>query len=97
MASRGHLNHAAVRSVDGAEGAVHFSGLGTTLVSGISYHRFSNVDWRAVGILAGSGLIGAVLGSTFLASLDGEAVTPWIAGILLGPGVYDLTVPRPRR
>jgi uncharacterized membrane protein YfcA len=71
-----------------ASAAVHFSELGTTLVSGISHHRFGNVDWRTVGILAGPGFLGAVLGSTLLASLDGEAVTPWIAGILLGLGVY---------
>ena len=67
---------------------VHFSELGTSLVSGISHHRFGNVDWRTVGILAGPGFIGAVLGSTFLASLDGEAATPWISGILLALGVY---------
>ena len=71
-----------------ASAAVHFSELGTSLVSGISHHRFGNVDWRTVGILAGPGFIGAVLGSTFLASLDGEAATPWISGILLALGVY---------
>lgn len=71
-----------------ASAAVHFSELGTSLVSGISHHRFGNVDWRTVGILAGPGFIGAVLGSTFLASLDGEAATPWISGILLALGIY---------
>ena len=38
-----------------ASAAVHFSELGTSLVSGISHHRFGNVDWRTVGILAGPG------------------------------------------
>ncbi|WP_434593403.1 sulfite exporter TauE/SafE family protein [Brevibacterium sp. 1718] len=71
-----------------ASAAVHFSELGTTLVSGISHHKFGNVDWRTVAILAGPGFVGAIAGSTFLASLDGEAATPWISGILLALGVY---------
>src|SRR5699024_8516827 len=44
-----------------ASAAVHFSELGTTLVSGISHHKFGNVDWRTVGILAGPGFIGALI------------------------------------
>jgi uncharacterized membrane protein YfcA len=71
-----------------ASAAVHFSELGTTLVSGISHHRFGNVDWRTVGILAGPGFVGALIGSTVLANLNGEAVTPWVSGILLALGVY---------
>ncbi|WP_209373266.1 sulfite exporter TauE/SafE family protein [Brevibacterium renqingii] len=71
-----------------ASAAVHFSELGTTLVSGISHHRFGNVDWRTVSILAGPGFIGALIGSTVLANLNGEAVTPWVSGILLALGVY---------
>lgn len=71
-----------------ASAAVHFSELGTTLVSGISHHKFGNVDWRTVAILAGPGFVGAIAGSTLLANLDGEAATPWISGILLALGVY---------
>ncbi|WP_209324987.1 sulfite exporter TauE/SafE family protein [Brevibacterium renqingii] len=71
-----------------ASAAVHLSELGTTLVSGISHHRFGNVDWRTVSILAGPGFIGALIGSTVLANLNGEAVTPWVSGILLALGVY---------
>lgn len=57
-------------------------------MSGISHHKFGNVDWRTVAILAGPGFVGAIAGSTLLASLDGEAATPWISGILLALGVY---------
>jgi uncharacterized membrane protein YfcA len=71
-----------------ASAAVHFSELGTTLVSGISHHKFGNVDWRTVGILAGPGFIGALIGSTVLANLNGEAATPWVSGILLALGIY---------
>lgn len=71
-----------------ASAAVHFSELGTTLVSGISHHKFGNVDWRTVGILAGPGFIGALIGSTVLANLNGEAATPWVSAILLALGIY---------
>ena len=71
-----------------ASAAVHFSEIGTSLVSGISHHRFGNVDWRTVLILAVPGFIGAFAGATFLAGLNGDAATPWISGILLALGVY---------
>jgi len=71
-----------------ASAAVHFSEIGTSLVSGISYHRLGNVDWRTVSILAVPGFIGAFVGATFLASLDGATAKPWVAGILLGLGAY---------
>ena len=32
-----------------ASAAVHFSEIGTTLVSGFSHHKLGNVDWRTVG------------------------------------------------
>lgn len=71
-----------------ASAAVHLSEIGTTLVSGASHHRLGNVDWRTVGILAGPGFVGAFVGATVLANLDGEAAAPWVAGILLALGVY---------
>ncbi|GAA3836157.1 sulfite exporter TauE/SafE family protein [Brevibacterium ammoniilyticum] len=71
-----------------ASAAVHFSEIGTSLVSGISHHKFGNVDWRTVLILAVPGFIGAFAGATFLAGLNGDAATPWISGILLALGVY---------
>ena len=71
-----------------ASAAVHFSEIGTSLVSGISHHKFGNVDWKTVSILAVPGFIGAFAGATFLAGLSGDAATPWISGILLALGVY---------
>lgn len=71
-----------------ASAAVHFSEIGTSLVSGISHHRLGNVDWRTVSILAVPGFIGAFVGATFLASLDGATAKPWVAGILLDLGAY---------
>ncbi|WP_122818998.1 sulfite exporter TauE/SafE family protein [Nocardioides pantholopis] len=71
-----------------ASAAVHFSEIGTSLVSGFSHHKLGNVDWRTVSILAVPGLVGAFAGATFLVSLDGDAAKPWVAGILLTLGVY---------
>lgn len=71
-----------------ASAAVHFSEIGTTLVSGISHHKLGNVDWRTVGIIAVPGGVGAFLGATFLSSIDGETAKPWVAGLLLGLGTY---------
>jgi uncharacterized protein len=71
-----------------ASAAVHFSEIGTTLVSGFAHHRLGNVDWRTVSIIAVPGGIGAFFGATFLSSLDGDTAKPWVAAILLTLGVY---------
>ncbi len=71
-----------------ASAAVHFSEIGTSLVSGFSHHKLGNVDWRTVSILAVPGFVGAFAGATFLASIDGAAAKPWVAGILLTLGAY---------
>lgn len=71
-----------------ASAAVHFSEIGTSLVSGFSHHKLGNVDWRTVGILAVPGFVGAFAGATLLSNLDGDLAKPWVAGILLSLGVY---------
>ena len=71
-----------------ASAAVHFSEIGTSLVSGVSHTKFGNVDWRTVGVLAVPGFVGAFAGATLLSHLDGDSATPWVAGLLLGLGGY---------
>ena len=71
-----------------ASAAVHFSEIGTTLVSGFAHHRLGNVDWRTVSIIAVPGGIGAFFGATFLSSIPGDVAKPWVAALLLGLGVY---------
>jgi uncharacterized protein len=71
-----------------ASAAVHFSEIGTSLVSGISHHKLGNVDWRTVSILAAPGFVGAFVGATILSNLDGDTAKPWVAGLLLSLGVY---------
>jgi uncharacterized membrane protein YfcA len=73
-----------------ASAAVHFSEIGTTLVSGISHHKLGNVDWRTVGIIAIPGGVGAFAGATVLSSIPGDVAKPWVAALLLGLGVYVL-------
>ena len=71
-----------------ASAAVHFSEIGTSLVSGISHHTLGNTDWRVVGVLAVPGFVGAFAGATFLVSLDAEVAVPVVAGLLLVLGGY---------
>lgn len=71
-----------------ASAAVHFSEIGTSLVSGFSHHKFGNVDWRTVSILALPGFVGAFAGATLLASMDAAVAKPVVAVILFSLGVY---------
>lgn len=71
-----------------ASAAIHFSEIGTTLVSGISHHRLGNVDWRTVSIIALPGGVGAFVGATVLSNIDGATAKPMVAVLLLGLGVY---------
>jgi uncharacterized membrane protein YfcA len=71
-----------------ASAAVHFSEIGTSLVSGFSHHKLGNVDWRTVGTLAVPGFVGAFAGATFLASLPADTAKPWVAGLLMALGFY---------
>ena len=71
-----------------ASAAVHFSEIGTSLVSGFSHHKLGNVDWRTVSVLAVPGFVGAFAGATFLSSLPADTAKPWVAGLLLALGVY---------
>ncbi|QIK75086.1 sulfite exporter TauE/SafE family protein [Nocardioides piscis] len=71
-----------------ASAAVHFSEIGTSLVSGASHHKLGNVDWRTVWILAAPGFIGAFAGATLLSNMDAAVAKPIVAGILLSLGIY---------
>ncbi|HET7387456.1 MAG TPA: sulfite exporter TauE/SafE family protein [Nocardioidaceae bacterium] len=71
-----------------ASAAVHFSEMGTTLVSGFAHTKLGNVDWRTVSIVAVPGGIGAFAGATLLSSIDGDLAKPWVAALLLGLGGY---------
>jgi uncharacterized membrane protein YfcA len=73
-----------------ASASVHLAEVGTTLISGISHHRFGNVDWKIVLRLGVPGAIGAFLGASVLTNISTSAATPWTAGVLLALGALLL-------
>lgn len=70
-----------------ASASVHLAEVGTTLASGISHWRLGNVGWRTVGWLAVPGAMGGYLGATVLSTVDGAAMRPWVAALLMTLGV----------
>lgn len=73
-----------------ASATVHLAEIGTTLASGVSHHRFGNVDWKVVARIGIPGAVGAFLGATVLSKLSTEAAVPVMALILLALGAYVL-------
>ena len=73
-----------------ASATVHLAEIGTTLASGVSHHRFGNVDWKVVARIGIPGAFGAFLGATVLSKLSTEAAVPVMALILLALGAYVL-------
>jgi uncharacterized membrane protein YfcA len=66
-----------------ASAAVHAAEIGTTLVSGVSHWREENVDMKILKQLAIPGGIGAILGATFLSSIDLSNAKIFISTLLL--------------
>jgi uncharacterized protein len=58
--------------------------------AGVSHWRFGNVDRRLLVRLAVPGAVGAVVGSTVLSRLDGDALRPWLAALLMIIGLRIL-------
>ena len=71
-----------------ASAAIHFSEIGTSLVSGFSHHKLGNTDWRTVGVLALPGFVGAFAGATLLVNLDTDIAVPVVAGLLIALGTF---------
>ena len=71
-----------------ASAVIHFSELGTTLVSGLSHHTLGNTDWRTVGVLALPGFVGAFAGATLLVNLDTDLAVPVVATLLVCLGTF---------
>ena len=66
-----------------ASAAVHAAEIGTTLISGFSHWRENNVDMKILKQLAIPGGIGAILGATFLSSIDLSNAKIFISTLLL--------------
>lgn len=59
----------------------------TGAAGGIAHWRFGNIDRRLVAQLAGPGCVGAIIGVTVLASVDGDRLRPYLAALLLVVGL----------
>jgi uncharacterized membrane protein YfcA len=73
-----------------ASATVHTAEVVTTGVSGGSHAWFGNVDWKLFRQLAIPGVIGGILGATFLANVPGEAIRPFVYAYLLILGLVVL-------
>lgn len=62
----------------------------TGIAGGAAHWRFGNVDLGLVLLLALPGCLGAAVGVTVLANVDGDALRPWLAALLLVVGVRML-------
>ena len=71
-----------------ASGATHLAEVFTTGISGISHLRMGNVDRKLFISLLIPGVIGGLVGTYVLSSIDGSVLKPWISGYLLLMGLY---------
>lgn len=73
-----------------ASAGVHLAELTTSVVSGVAHHRFGNVDWRVVRMLALPGAGGAAVGALTLGALPATVTRPWVAAALTALGLVIL-------
>ena len=62
---------------------VNLAKVATGLTAAVAHWRFDNIDRRLVRRLAVPGCLGALVGVTVLASVDGDRLKPILAGLLL--------------
>ncbi len=77
-------------SPSAASATVNLAKVATGLVAGVSHWRFENIDRRLVLSLAIPGSIGALIGTTILANVDGDDLRPILAVLLMLVGVRIL-------
>lgn len=73
-----------------ASASVHAAEMFTTAASATSHVSHRNVNWRLFWRLAPAGILGGVLGTYVLTSIDGEVLRPYITSYLGLLGVYIL-------
>lgn len=71
-----------------ASASVHIAEVFTTGVSGISHIKLGNVNKSLFLRLLLPGMVGAVTGAWLLASVDGDAIKPYVAAYLMLMGLY---------
>lgn len=65
---------------------VNLAKVATGLVAAISHWRFDNIDRSLVIKLAWPGALGALIGTTILANVDGDDLRPFLAMLLMAVG-----------
>lgn len=73
-----------------ASASVHTAELFTTAASAGSHIWHKNVNWRLFKILAPAGILGGVVGTYVLTSIDGSILKPYVTAYLGVMGVYIL-------
>lgn len=73
-----------------ASASVHAAELFTTAASAGSHALHRNVNWSLFRKLAPAGVLGGVVGTYLLTSVDGAVLRPFVAGYLGLMGVYIL-------
>ena len=74
-----------------ASGATHLAEVFTTGVSGVAHLKMGNVNKKLFLSLLIPGIIGALVGTYILGSIDGKALKPYISAYLLLMGLYVLS------
>lgn len=74
-----------------ASGATHLAEVFTTGVSGVSHLKLGNVNKRLFFSLLIPGILGALIGTYILTSIDGKVLKPFINAYLLLMGLYVLS------
>lgn len=63
--------------------AVNLAKVFTGITAALAHWRMNNIDHRLVRRLALSGSVGAVIGVTVLANVDGDSLRPYLSGLLI--------------
>lgn len=74
----------------GISTTVNLAKVATGITAALAHWRFDNIDRRLVRRLAVPGSLGALLGATVLASVEGDALKPVLAVLLLAMGARIL-------
>ena len=84
----------------GVSASVNIAKVATGLVAAVAHWRFENVDRQLVWRLAIPGTVGALIGATILANVDGNRLRPILALLLIVVGLrillrFSETLPGP--
>lgn len=73
-----------------ASASVHAAEMVTTGASGASHIAHRNVDWRALALLAPTGMLGGICGAFVLTGIDADVIRPFVIAYLGLMGAYIL-------